>query len=326
MGLSGARWRRFSSGDFYVYLVCLVFSFVIWFLIVLSKRYTDDLKCRLEYEKMPGNLIMVSTPVETIKLRLETSGFDLFRYKYLRKDPVLSIDLSTLKLRKENSLYTATLRTSQLTEELERELDLSNVLIDVIPDAIHIDFESAVSRRVPVIPDLTLQFRKQFDLIDTVTVDPDSVVVSGAGNVIEGIDRVFTESRTLKDLSATQALTLPLLPPEKEAVRIKPDEVDVRVPVAEYTEGSVEVEVNVADIGETNYKTFPEKVKLVFLAPLQDYSRIDSSAFEVLAVYDTGITERDKWLPLEVASKPASTKIMRIIPNRVEYIILKEDK
>lgn len=316
-----------SRQNVYVFLVCLLFSIIIWLLIVLSKEYKTALSVKIEYDMVPNNLLLVNKPEDELILNLETSGWNILKYKYLRKNPSVSIDLSSIKLKKENGLYVTSLLTSQFQPEIADQLDLPNMFNDLMPTSIQLEFEAVASKKVKVIPDLNLGFKKQFSLYDSARIIPDSVIIYGSAENLSAITGIATLPITFQDLDKEKTTVAKVVVPgDKGVKRISPEEVEVIIPVSEYTEETLSLPVVVKGGEGMKFKTFPEDASLVFHVPVKQYTRVNKNLFEVSALFDLIDSSKDNRLPLRVTSKPPFTRIVSLSPDSVEFIIIKNNQ
>ncbi len=70
-------------------------------------------------------------------------------------------------------------------------------------------------------------------------------------------------------------------------------------------------------------KTFPEKVKITYFVALIDYNRVDHEMFKAqVNIPVIGKLTPGK-LKVNIVQFPSFVKIRKIVPDKVEYIILK---
>ncbi|MBN1339336.1 MAG: hypothetical protein JXA03_08435 [Bacteroidales bacterium] len=314
-----------SRQNVYVFLVCLFFSIMIWLLIVLSRDYSTSLPVSIEYDKVPNNLLLVGEPENKLILNLKTNGWNILKYKYLKKHPTVLIDLSSLNLKRENGFFVATVLTSRFQAEISDQLDLPTLFNELIPREIQLEFEAVASKKVPVVADLQLSFKKQYSLSDSLLISPDSVLIFGSAENLSGIKTVRTLQVAVENADQDKTLMTGIYMPGDQSIkRVRPEEVEIFIPVSEYTEETIVLPVHVEGGDGLKFKTFPEEVSLVYHVPLRHYARVSKGFFEVSALYDPEKPEADNRLPLTVKSRPAFVKVVKISPDRVEYIIIKE--
>jgi hypothetical protein len=311
--------------QFYVFLVCLAISIIIWFLIVLSKKNMETIDFPVLYGKSPSNLVLTNKPDSLLSFRLSSSGFKLITLEYLTFKKPIQFDLRSLKIRKEGSRYTASASTSEMAKTLIREHNLGQELISVSPQTIYFEFSSVTSKKVPVMPNVDFSFEKQFQLLDSLIITPDSVFVMGANEVIDTIKFVPTELCKLDGINKSQTISGKLLNRWKiYDVSLSENEAKISLNVERFTESTIELPIVNDHWEDRKIKTFPEKVRLTYLVALKDYKRINSEMF-VLG-YDTTVNlNQANKLRVKIIRHPSFIKITRIDPQEVEFLVLKKD-
>jgi hypothetical protein len=68
-----------SNNKLRVFLLFLLFSFLFWTLIKLSKEYISEVEFGVVYTDVPQNKLIQNEPVDKVKLTLKTTGFKLLR-------------------------------------------------------------------------------------------------------------------------------------------------------------------------------------------------------------------------------------------------------
>lgn len=107
-------------------------------------------------------------------------------------------------------------------------------------------------------------------------------------------------------------------------LNVYPKNVQVTIPVDEFTEKVLEIPVKV--INNRNYedvKIFPQKIKVTFITSLDKYRKIDEDFFEATADLDLWRLHGYKVLPVVIAKIPAYCRIVKIEPQNIDFIIKK---
>jgi hypothetical protein len=277
------------------------------------------------YGKSPSNLVLTNKPDSLLSFRLSSSGFKLITLEYLTFKKPIQFDLRSLKIHKEGSRYVASASTSEMAKTLIREHSLAQELISVSPQTIYFEFSSVTSKKVPVKPNVDFSFEKQFQLLDSLIIEPDSVFVMGVNEVIDTIKFVTTELCKLDGINKAQTISGKLLNRWKlYDVSLSENEAKISLNVERFTESTIELPIENDHWDDMKIKTFPEKISLTYLVALKDYKRINSEMF-VLG-YDTAanLNQANK-LRVKIIRHPSFIKITRIDPQEVEFLVLKKD-
>lgn len=314
---------KISKREVYVFLSCLGISIIIWGLIKFDKLYYGSIGFPVVYTNIPDDKLLINYPDSVLTLNLQSQGFDFFSDKYLSGDQAIYINIGDLNFEKVNGLYKSFLLTSQISSNISRQLNLSNKLISISPDTLSFVFESMKMKSVVVIPDMEIDYEKQYQQYGSITFKPDSVKVYGPASVIGKIDFLSTDKIELKKLKNNQELSMKIISPiDNDKLRFSENEILISIPVAKYTEGSIELPIITIDsLSEFKIKTYPDKVLVTYLVALNDFKRVNVDMFQLGVYYKSNELSANKTLKVEILHQPPFVEVVKIDPERVEYII-----
>jgi YbbR domain-containing protein len=147
----------------------------------LSKNYYGTVEYPIEYKNLPNDVVLTNTPDSILSFRVTSGGFELAILKYLTRKRPVEIDLRDQQLRKvSDKKYVVRINTSDFSSGILNRLNLSEKMVSVSPETIELNFESLARKMVRVIPELSLEFEKMYQLVDSVRVSPDSVEIAGS--------------------------------------------------------------------------------------------------------------------------------------------------
>src|SRR5690606_4243233 len=132
------------------------------------------------------------------------------------------------------------------------------------PRSISLQFDSLQTKLVPVMPQVNLNFRPQFNISGEVTVDPDSVLISGPAGMIDTLQILYTEPRTFNDLETSIIQAIRIYNPRRTS--LSPERVTLHVPVEKFTEKKITLPVQIINMPENiQIKLFPPQVAVSFM-------------------------------------------------------------
>jgi len=308
-----------------VFLICVVISVIMWGMIKLTREYQIPVRFRAVPENLPKGKVMIANPDSVISITLKAKGLELYSRIFSTRNNMVIISLENLRLKQEGDQYTGFLRTSKMLKSIAQQLPGGFEMTAVEPDTLHFIFEKSIRKKVGVRPWLSLDFSRQYQLYDSVQTDPDSIYISGKKEIIDTIRSVTTERKAFDNLKADVTARLALIaPPVWPPVNLSADSVTVQLNVEKFTETTMEVPVNIrSGHGKINYRTFPEKVTLTCRVALRDYNRVHPSLVTAVVDIDKPVASDSERVPVEVSRVPAFLKVIRIEPQKVEYLILK---
>ncbi len=310
-----------SHPRLFVFLVCFIISVLMWLYVELMKTYNDEITYTVTFTEVPKNLILTNGEDSTITVGMNAQGFELLAAKYANSRRTVNINLSRLKIRPSGNGYVAFLPSARVIDQLGSQIRFDKELRYIKPDTLFFRFSEIHQKQVPVIPDIDYSLNKQYDLIDTITFKPRFVTVSSIKNIIDTLSFVKTERLSLNQLDSSISIRVALSKGDQaRLIRYSSDSVTVNLKIAKVTEASFIVPVSISGNGE-NVKIFPDKVEIICSVPLSEFASIKKSDFMAQVEYHPSMKSENK-LKVTLLQTPPKVKILKVIPEEVEYIII----
>ncbi len=238
-----------------VFIVLLLVSFALWFIMRLSQEYTTSITVDVQLvTDFDANVWAQSEPIP-VKLVAKGVGRDLIMYKVGYGQPV-SVAVSALTLDKENE-YVYRISTRSLERAINaKERNFSVVAItDTIPT---IEISEIAEKRVAVVPNIEVNCEKQYIMDGDIKLAFDSVTLRGAKVLLDEVESVYTAHDNYNDVRSSFSGLAPLNIPSGLIANV--DAVSFSVAVVGYTEYTVSLDVKSSDIG--NIMIVPSTVTL----------------------------------------------------------------
>jgi hypothetical protein len=304
-----------------VFLVCLAISVLMWLFIELMKDYTDEIRYNITFNNVPKDLILTNSGDSVIRIGMNAQGFELLAAKYARKRRTLNIDLSTLKIRPAADGFTAFLPSATILEQLGSQIRFEKELTFIKPDTLFFRFSEVVRKQVPVKPDILYTLSGQYDVTDSIAFKPQYVTVSSIKGIIDTLSFIKTQKLRLNQLDSNMNMKVALYKgPNAHLMKFSTDSVTVTMKVEKVTEAGYTVPVSISGNGE-NVKIFPDKVEIICRVPLSEYPHIDKSDFASEVVFLPS-DRTEKKLRVSLIKVPEKVRVLKIVPEEVEYIII----
>lgn len=298
-------------------MFCLLLAFVLLLLNKLSQDdYKGEVAARVTYVNYPQGKIPVAPLPDELKLKVETTGFKLLWARTVKK-PKVQIDLSRLS----GVNRTA---TNIFKPQISSQLSGGYLLESIIPDTLYFQFENSLTKKVPVLGNIQISFKRQFDFKEATLIKPDSVTITGPEKLVDSIKGWYTEKLTFENLDVSMQNEVALMQPGQPTVRVSPEKVNYVITVEEYTEKILEVDiqkVNMPEAKEVNI--YPRKVKVACRVGLSNYEQVNAESFIVVADFSSVDFKKSKYAKVELKQAPSFVKNLDYSPKSVEYIIYK---
>lgn len=314
-----------------IFLLCFLFSSVAWLFIKLSREAATVLPLELNITNIPDELVLTHRSDTAFALSVKTTGIKILTTNSLRNTNKLEADFTSLqKLRGNDNtqfFYTATqaeIRFSMLNE-------IPRTGLKAHPDTIFFTASEAFLKKVPVVVQKELDFRPGFKMYDLPISFPDSVYVRGPVVLKDSVNFIETEPLKVNQADKNIQTQLPLINPYPDRqLHLSEQQVDVTVPIAEFTESTAELPLHI-DCPEIDNKSsgnqlmlFPEKVTVFYLVALKDINSISPDMFTATVSCPDTLSRDKPRLKTHVVEYPGLVEIIRTKPQEVEYVWIKK--
>ena len=310
-----------SNKLYYTFILFSFLSVIFWFMTKLSKEYDSSIKYPVSYINLPSNKLLQEKPSEYIDVRIKATGFKLISSKVSPRK--LTIDASNIYGKSLTNYY---LLLSQQKLSVQKQLNTGVKVAYFIKDSVHFKLGVLNQKKVVVKLISDLLFAEGFELNNSISIQPDSILLTGPKLTLDTISFVSTGLLQKKELnvSINEFLDIKEFNPDSN-VSAEKDKVLITASVESFTEGSVEVPIKVINIPDgKQINTFPKFVKVTYRIALSNFNKIDSSTF--LIECDYGISENNNlpYLIPKLIGSSSMIKNARISPQKIDFLINKQ--
>src|SRR5690606_4416279 len=181
--------------------------------------------------------------------------------------------------------------TSQLGF-INRQFSGTQRVVSISPDTLYFDFSKQTVKKVPVKLAADLDFQQQYNIIDSIEINPADVTVTGPLEDLVRIEEWETDTLRRKNLSAGFSSRLFLQKKERANINVYPTVVEVKGPIRGVSETVWGIPLKIENSAEcTSVRAAPSKVEVTVLVSLANYAPIGESSFD--ASVDLAICEQD---------------------------------
>ena len=300
---------------FLTFLVFLLISVALWFLIKLTKDYTTQTDFTVVYTDVPVNK-WISTSDQRVKLSFVADGFVTLRHNLVRpQNRVVTISLKEMPYRLEGG-NTYSYGAQYVAEGVADWIGISSSNVTMNDDKLFFNMEELQQKELPVEVSLKVETRRQYFIYGSPQIEPSTVTVYGPQRVLDTMKAVYTAAFRATDASGKITQTLPI-DFNEGVVRSDQPTVEVTVRVEQYTEVDYEVPVEVTDTLKCSL--YPEKIKVKCLVPICDGPSITPTSFTILA--DTAqLHARRPTLDVKLVRVPPYVQVIKIDKEEVELL------
>ena len=299
------------------FLSFLIASILFWLLMNLSKEYITEINLDISFKNIEQGKLILNNPPDEINLSISAVGFKLLGTNLFHKP--LVIDLKNL-IKKTDSTYF--LLSNNLIPEIQNQLKSGLILKNINQDSIFFKINKLNSKKVKIVTDINVNFKKGFDLSSKQTLTPNTITIYGPKSILDTINSLKTEKIKLLNISDDVAMQTNILIPDKVTTRYKTT--TLKFKVDKFTEGKIEVPITVINLPpKKTINIYPKTVSLIYKIGLKDFSKVDSSFFSIYCDYKESQKNKLPYLIPKLKSKAKIVSSVRIIPNKIDFLISK---
>jgi len=306
---------KIEQKRFLVLVTCLLLAIAGWLFLALNNKYVYTAKTVLVYTNAPQKKAFHPLQSDTVDLQVEGTGWQLL-FARLRVSPP-SISISLEKLNNRNYIL-----FSEQLYSVNNQLETRQKIISIRPDTLYFDFSKRTVKKVPVRLVSNLGFIKQFGISDEIELNPDYVTVSGPQEELGKISEWRTDTLKLDNVHGLSVARVAMKQNVLKNVSIFPSSVEVKIPVDEFTEKTVEVPLKI--INNTDYYTirlYPKKVKITFMVALSSYQQVNEDFVEAVVDLNEWRFQKHDQLTVRLTRFPDYCKLVKVAPEKIDFII-----
>lgn len=308
-----------------VFLFFVLIAIFFWLMIALTKNYTSSLNYPVVYVNLPEDKVVVNELPRNLKLEVLSNGFKLIEY-HLRfsKDPVVIDYQGDFSKTTSADGSEMIISSSSLIDMIDPQLGSELDVIDIRPRIIHLNFSERISKKIPVRPDFEFTIARQHQLSDSISIQPDSVVISGPATILNNFQFVETEKLVLNDLQEDYSQLVTLKALENVDITLDPNQIRVFVNIEKFTEGQQEILLEPINLNpEFTVRLIPDRIKIKYLVGLSRYESITPEMFRAIVDLKNIENEPRSNLKVDITKAPVFVQVVDIQPPRVDYILRK---
>ena len=292
---------------------------MIWFVITLSKQYTTQVTLSVVYKNIPQNKLLQSEPIKKLDFVVKSSGFNILRSRFNKNELVLNA--ASLN-RKPSNQYYLLLRNQK--SSIQKQLHSGIELQEIVQDTIYLNLGSLVSKKVPISPNLDINYHIGYDLSEKIEIVPDSVLISGPEGKVDKVSAIKLNLLKLQDVKNNFSNKVTIEKNQLKNLKINTEFVTINGKVEKFTEGSFEIPFEIVNLPEnTKLTSLTKTVEIVYVVALSQFNKINKDSFRIECDFKTSEKNNLNYLIPKVILKPNTLKSVKVIPNKIDFLIQK---
>ena len=302
----------------WIFIFFLHLSAVFWMIITLNETFEKELKIPVNVVNIPRNVVLTSTPTDTLRVVVRDKGWTIFAYMYGEHRPKLKMNFKSY----DRGHGSGVASNSELKRMLDQALENSSKVISIKPEKLDYFYNNGERKRVPVswagrvIPE-------QLYFISHVTYSHDSVEVYASKEKLDSIHVVYSEPLNYVGFRDTLTVTCKLS--HASDVKVVPDRIGISFHTDVLTEETIVVPIHCINLPEGKVlRTFPAKITVHFVAGISQIRTLKPEDFSVVADYREIVEESSDKCTLYLQRVPEGISRASLSTKQVDYLIEEE--
>lgn len=299
-------------------LFFLFVATIFWVLTKFSREFTSTMHAKIHYENIPDTAALAENNTKEITFDLTANGFEILFYKF--KKPTIAVQVDKFYSEEERGF---TLDKTELlrmvSSNFNRNLGIKNLSVNELD----VRLDPIVLKRVKVTANTDIKFKVGFKAIDSVIVIPDSVTISGPSGSLKNIQTIGTELISLQNVEKDISQKVRIATENKEIASVKPNTVQVKLDVAEFSQGKFTLPVEIINLPPNmEVKLVPKTISVTFDVSVNDFTKITKESFRLVCDYSKRNKDENFMIPFFEKSPDHVYNVM-LEPKKVDFFIFK---
>lgn len=304
-----------ANKEFLIFLFFLIASGGFWLLLSLNEETDHELLVPIRLTNVPKNVVVTTNMDDTLHVNVHDKGFFIMTYAFGSKVKPINIDFSKYTDDKKKT----SISSSDLQRMIYQMLYKSTKITSIRPDHFDIVYTFGHSKKVPVKMNGRVDPGESHYLA-SVKFWPDSVVIYADDEKLDSIKEAFTESIYLQNFTDTIIRNVGMK--KIYGVKYIPNTVKIGLYPDVMTEQRLEVPITAINMPEGKVlRTFPQRVKVVFVTGASMFRSIRQENFKVVADYNDIKTNHSDKCAIRIIAVPHGVKNARPEIESVDYLI-----
>jgi hypothetical protein len=311
---AGAFFSTFPWKNLLSFLFFLALAFIFWLMLFFQKENVEgSYRIPLKYTNIPEDVVFDNPLPQFIEISVADRGSEIFRLDVTKKD---SLEINVGELTEGGNKV---LQGDQYRQLIGSQLASSTYIRGYYPMNISLATSKLQSKKLPVSFDGEITTSRANLIADSATFIPETVMAYGSQQSLDKLEKALTEYTVFKNLKATSQL--PVTINSVEGIKFSPAQVEIYIPIEEFTERTFEVPITASRLPNTlDVKFFPSRASVTFSVTLEEYKKIAPEDFEIELDYREFHSNENGRVELELTKSPASIINPRISPSSVEFL------
>ena len=295
----------------YIFIASVIFAIILWGSISLSDPYYTNIEVKLTLSNFPDGYTTGSSLPEKINLRVRGQGWRLVSIN-VGPETEFRVSVGGDSGQHHISLYNYLESNRWLLSDVD--------IINLFPDSLNFFVEKIITKKLPVVSGLDLEFKPGYGLASEIILKPDSVIVKGPLSYLRSKNEIKTSTIPLGILDSRTSTEVNLH--KITGFEYSASLVDVVLDVQRIVDKQFEnISVDVIDIPTgREVVLLPNKVNINIRGGIEILGKLVPEQFHAYVKYQTLVQDTIGSVVPEIML-PKNVTLQYSKPDRLRYVI-----
>ncbi len=295
----------------YIFIAATIFAIIFWGSISLSDSYYATIDVALKLVDFPNGYTTGSNLPDNVSIKLKGEGWKLVTLN-IGAESEYRVSVESDSGLKYANLYNSLADNRWILSETE--------VIDIKPDTIAFIVERIISKKVPVLVDLNIEFKPGYGMASDISVTPDSVIVSGPMSIMKELTEISTVRKSLSSIDNKKVVNINL--PKTTGITYNNNLIEVVLDVQRIVDKQFDnIPVDVLDVPQDiSVVLLPNTIGCSVRGGVNVLGNLNEDQFKAYLFYSDIVSDTIGSV-IPHMELPENTSLMFIKPERVRYII-----
>lgn len=308
--------QKATSGrgrSIFTFLIFLLISTIFWFMMTLNETIQRDYRLPIEIAEIPAGTTFITSPPQYIDVSVKDKGRALIKYDW-GNPPKVRIRYRDF-IKKGDSRIVI---NQEMLNNIRNSFGSGCEILSIRPDSINLITTTRPGDRLPIFFDISTATEPQYIAYGAIECKYDSVTVYSLNGIPSSMLNVSTEHISLRNLTDTTTVEIPLQSPP--GTRVEPSTVSVTIPVEPLVAKKRILPIQIINAPKNaSVHIFPANIELSYLVPM---SMFKNDAATPVAVIDyRAIDFNSTSAKVNITQIPDYYHNIDCSPAEVEYLI-----
>ena len=294
-----------------IFIASVIFAVILWGSISLSDIFYTNVDVKLTLTNLPPGYTTGSPLPEKIQLRVKGQGWRLVSIN-VGPETEFKVSAGGDSGRQNINLYNYLESNRWLFSDIE--------IINIYPDSIKFFVERIISKRLPVVSGLELEYKPGYGLASDIIFKPDSVVLSGPISLLRMMKEIKTADKSLIALDSRVETEVNL--PKMNGFNYSTNLIEVKLDVQRIVDKQFEnISVDVIDIPpRKEVVLLPNKIGFNVRGGIEILGKLKPDQFRAYVRYQSLVQDTTGSVT-PILEMPKNVTLQYLKPDRLRYVI-----